>query len=206
VKRQFLPPGGAPFDHRGVAAMSPDDRRAYYRSRIEEWLLTDLAPEELELYRVATPGEQRGMRHRAIRAFRERMTLRFAANFQESVLSRFAKLDPEQRERRVARFVAKARWYEVGRLLENELGVDGEVLRLLRQLPAEEWTTVRDLYEDTRDEPVHRRRLALETLIRETHGRTVLDRRPRLRDAGNRRRERESGGGAATDEKIDNTK
>lgn len=203
VKRQFLSPAGTPFDFRRVAAMSPEDRRAYYRQRIEEWLVTDLAPEELAAYKLATPQEQGRTRQRAVRAFRERMTLRYAATFQENVLSRFRQLDPEQRARRVSRFAARARWYEMSRLLETDLKVDPEVLRMLRQLPAEEWTAVRDRYEETRDEPEHRRRLAVEELIREVHGRSVLDRRPRLRGEGVRRRERKDGGAGSGEKSQD---
>ncbi len=190
VKRQFLSPDGRPFDVAAVKAMTPEERRAFYRQSIEEWVAQDLAPDELEAYRTATPKEQGRVRREAVRAFRQRMANRYAAAFQGNVLARFGSLDAEQRARRVARFAERARWFEMARLLETDVHVEPDVMSMLRQLPAEEWTAVRDLYEELRDEPIHRRRLAIETLVREGYGRTVSDRRPRLRDGSSRRRDR----------------
>jgi len=159
--------------------------------QLEESLIAAETPESRARILALPPEEQRAERLRLLAEHRLSLVPSFLMQFERLRVVPFLRLPPEQRQAAAERWASRARWFEIRRRLETDLGVSRETLRLLSQLGPEEWARVRDEYDQSEEMPALERRLHLEDVIREIHGRASLgDESPPDTERGHGGRER----------------
>jgi uncharacterized protein DUF3106 len=193
VNQHLLAPHGEPFDQRRLEKLSPEERRAEYRGRYAQAVLEQMAEEERAAFASATPREQRRMKAATIAAFRDRQVIVFVRSFDEMTFSRWLRTPREVRMKRAQKFTERSRWFEIARRFDKELGVGRDALKLMQRLPADDWSRLRDEYEQSNGKLDTARKLAIEELIQRLHDKAAQDRQPRLRQRHRRRRKPKDG-------------
>ncbi len=158
--------------------LTPEQRKATIREALQsaaDRLLSELPESERTRILALPPHKQRRERHKMVQEFRDRETVKFARRFDRNFLEMYFRQPEDRRQQRVRRFTERARWFEVRRLLEKELGVPRSTVNLIKLLRADEQAELRREYEETADLGRSERRLHLEAKIHELHGRAALD-------------------------------
>ncbi len=183
MKRKLLglAGGGALEDFQ---ALAPDERRTAIRAAMKT-VEQNLIAEQPAQYRERLSTLPTGKRARAVREllrdYRTREIPRFVSFFDHAWLTPFLATSTELRSREVDRWKQRKRWFEVRSVLEHEVGISTEHLRMLRGLHADELARLRDVLGTVRDLPSDERRLRIEEEIRRLDGQSAADRERRKR-------------------------
>ena len=176
VRRTLLDIGG-PNEMNAFSRLAREERRAKLETavrQLEESLIQAETPESQAAIRALPPGEQRHRRHELLAEHRMSLIPSFVTAFEHQRVRPFLLLPPEKRQSAAAEWAERARWFEMRKRLEQDVGVSSEALRLLVRLGAEDWARLRDEYDRTQTMGAVERRLHLENEIRELHGRAAL--------------------------------
>ena len=158
----------------------PRDEKKQRLSRalkaVEERLLASETAQSRAAIVALPPGKQRKLRKKLLAEYRMTLIPGFVGYFEARVIGPYMRRSHAERQKIAERWAQRARWFEMRRRLDREIGVSRGTLDLLSEMRPEEWARIRDVYVRTGTEGLTpgERRLRLETEIRELHGRSAF--------------------------------
>ncbi len=193
VRRELLDMGGPRMmeEFNRLPRDEKKQRLAVALKAVGERLLADETPQSRAAIAALPPGKQRKMRKRLLAEYRMTLIPGFVGHFEARVIRPYMRRSDAERQTIAERWAQRARWFEMRKRLDREIGVSRGALDLLSEMGSEEWARIRDVYVRTGSEGLTpgERRLRLETEIRELHGRSAF-RTPRSTRGDRRRHEK----------------
>ena len=193
VRVKVLSPDGQPFDVQALKGMPRHEQKARMQRAMEKLvdrLVAELPEEKREAFEAMDPPERKLERMTLLGGFKRGWVNPYAIEFERTFLKSFLAASPAERAKRVEPFKAGARWYEMRRRVDRDLGIGRDVAVLTKRFGVHEWSQVRERFEQMKDADPMARRLEVEQLIRELHAKLPPDTRSdrRMRPPNGKRR------------------
>lgn len=180
VKKRLLFLAGYTRDDQFDGAPHAEKRAALATAldRLEAQQLAPLPDGEQARIRALPARERAAERARLLTEWRMHETLTFSKLFDARRVEEFRRMSPEDRQAQISRWRERSRWFEAKRVLREEIGLREAWLVRLSQLPPAGWARVLFEVRSTEDVAVEDRRLRIEQLIDQLHGRAAIDATP----------------------------